>query len=309
MGSMNVTYIQEKAAMKKAKKGAAFLLFKVSLAIENIYLLNRLIKFVGIRSYLGHLRNTFLRKINQTYFEADVYGIRIKLVDGSTKLEYYDLCVKGQTYEPPVLRMLKRLLTELDSPTFVDIGAHIGYFTIYAGNLMGKRGQIISIEPNYQYYKQLIQNIEINKLEAITRTFNIALSNKIGKANMGGFEDRAFVESEIGDIRVVTFDQLCETEKIKPDIIKIDVHGGEFKVLTGMSDTLKNHVKHLFVETHPPHIMQGSNIYDILRVFKNKNLEIFELANHRKESGGELVPIGDDFFKCHNDRMLYARRM
>jgi FkbM family methyltransferase len=201
--------------------------------------------------------------------------------------------------------MLRELFLEADSPTFVDIGAHIGYFTVYAGSLLGRRGSVVSIEPNRDYYRQLLKNIEINCLRENTKTFQIALSNKTGKAEMGGWEDRDFIEFESGKIDVMTFDQLCEIEGIKPDIVKIDVHGAEYKVLSGMTRTLDNHVKHLFLETHSEDIMQGYNIPDVVNFFDGAKFELFKLSDFRLNMTVDIVPLDGQVLA---DTMLYIRR-
>lgn len=208
-------------------------------------------------------------------------------------------------HEPALVRMLNKLFTENNSATFVDIGAHIGYFTVYAGNMLGKRANIISIEPNQDYHRQLLKNIELNRLQENTKTFQIGLSNKVGKAYMGGWEERDIIESDMGSIDIMTFDQLCKSAGIKPDIIKIDVHGAEFKVLSGMIHTLDNQVKHLFLETHTEDLMQGFNIPAVINFFDSTKFELFKLNDFRNSMSDEIVPIGDDL---HADMMIYIRR-
>lgn len=288
------------------RKKAAFALFKLTLFAKRNYLLNEFLTITGLAPILVKFRDYSTRDIREKYFEADLYGTKIKIIDGTARHEYYEDAIKGGMYEPALVRMFKKLLGENGSATFVDIGAHIGYFTVYAGLLMGRRGNVISIEPNPDYYSQVLKNIEINGLQENTRTFKIGLSDRIGKAKTGGWEERDLIESETGDVEVTTFDQLCMTEGIEPDIVKIDVHGAEYKILSGMTRTLDNHVKHLFLETHSEDLMQGHNIPAVIDLFDRTKFDLFQLIDFRRSSSDEIVPLGGDL---RPDMMIYARRM
>lgn len=287
------------------RHNAAFVLLKLTLFAKRNYILNEFLTIAGLAPLIVRLRDYYTRNINEIYFEADLYGTKIKFIDGTVRHEYYDEALKGGMHEPALVRMLNKLLSGNEPVTFVDIGAHIGYFTVYAGNLLGKRGNVISIEPNPDYHRQLLKNIELNRLHENTRTFQIGFSNKIGKAKVGGWEDRDLFESEMGNVDLMTFDQLCKSTGIKPDIIKIDVHGAEYIVLSGMIDTLENHVKHLFVETHSEELMQGYDIPAVINLIDSVKFELFKLNDFRNSMSDEIVPIDDDL---HADMMIYVRR-
>ncbi len=123
---------------------------------------------------------------------------------------------------------------------------------------------------------------------------------------MEGFDERVFKEADNGNVQVLTFDQLCEKENIKPDIVKIDVHGAEGKVLSGMSKTLKNNVKHLFCELHDD--MFGYAGGDIIEILETAGLNVYEFTKHREKSGGKLDKIINGLNGNQGSRMLYARR-
>lgn len=294
------------------KRGAFYLLFVLDplVYIRKIPLLNKFKLGIGLgrlvrRVFFYPKKIVNLLLVGGIYFETNIYGTKISMIDDRT-FDYYTHISQGKIYEPALALRLKTLLKDYDSPTFVDIGAHYGYFTIYAGKLIGTRGQVISIEPHKRYYIRLLKNIQINGLKGNIRTFNLALSDKEGHANMEGWDERVLHEVRNGDIQVITFDQLCKRENIRPDIIKIDVHGAEGKVLAGMSNTLKNKVSHLFCELHDD--LLGYTIREIIQILEVAGLEVFEFTKHRDVSGGGLAPISSDFLSHYDDRMLYARR-
>ena len=51
--------------------------------------------------------------------------------------------------------------------TVVDIGAHIGYYTLIAANLAGKKGKVYAFEPEAENYSLLVKNIKVNGYQNI----------------------------------------------------------------------------------------------------------------------------------------------
>ncbi len=286
-------------------KKAAFALFKLTLFAKRNYLLNEFLTITGLAAILARIRDYTTRNVSEKYFEADLYGTKIRIIDKTARYEYYEEALRGRIYEPALARMLDKLLSVSGPATFVDIGAHIGYFTVFAGLLLGKRGNVISIEPNPDYYNQVLRNIEINGLSGNTRAFNIGMSDKTGKARTTGWEERDLAESESGDVSITTFDQFCMTEGIVPDIVKIDVHGAEYKILSGMTDMLNDKVEHLFLETHSEELMQGYDIPAVIDLLDKTKFDLFQLSDFRRSTSDELVPLDGDL---RPDMMIYARR-
>jgi hypothetical protein len=151
--------------------------------------LNRLLRpGSGLERVLSKVSFYFRKKIRLLLggisFETNIYETKLTMIDYEP-FDYYPLVLQGKIYEPSLALQLKTLFKAYDSPTFVDIGAYIGYFTIYAAKLIGSSGQVISIEPHMKFYSRLLNNININGIRGSVRTFNVALSDKDGKANMG----------------------------------------------------------------------------------------------------------------------------
>jgi hypothetical protein len=56
----------------------------------------------------------------------------------------------------------------------IDVGANIGYFTIYASRKVGKDGLVIALEPMDEAYDCLIKNLRLNRLNNVM-PFKLAL--------------------------------------------------------------------------------------------------------------------------------------
>src|SRR4030042_7144688 len=64
-------------------------------------------------------------------------------------------------HEKATTELFKTMVKEGD--VVLDMGANIGYFTILAARLVGKKGKVYSFEPEPRNYSYLKKNIELNK--------------------------------------------------------------------------------------------------------------------------------------------------
>jgi FkbM family methyltransferase len=130
--------------------------------------------------------------------------------------------------------------------TVIDVGAHIGTYTILAAEKVGKNGRVIAVEPESKNYRQLLENIKLNNFQNIVPV-NIALLDyegyeKLYISPLSGTHSLLFKEDAISSIEVQTkpLDRLLEELNLKKiDIIKIDAEGAEIPILRGAEKTLK----------------------------------------------------------------------
>ena len=128
----------------------------------------------------------------------------------------------------------------------IDIGAHIGTYTILVAEKIGKEGKVIAIEPEPKNYEQLLKNIQLNHFENVIPQ-NIALADydgfkKLYLSSWSGSHSLVIRGDEGASIEVPvkTLDKLVEELNLKRvDIIKIDAEGAEISILKGAEKTLK----------------------------------------------------------------------
>jgi FkbM family methyltransferase len=145
-------------------------------------------------------------------------------------------------------------IVELVQPgmTVLDIGAHIGYFTLLMAVRVGPLGKVYAFEPNPAVYRKLTANLALNARCSDGRVLvhNVALSAQNGEAEffcpidgyegVGGLKDtkRAPLGS-VTRVPIRTLDTVIEREGIrKLDFIKMDIEGGELDALRGAERTL-----------------------------------------------------------------------
>lgn len=137
----------------------------------------------------------------------------------------------------------------------VDIGAHIGTFTIPMAKKIGPSGKVLSIEGSAETASLLVKNIALNNLignvdyvhgiAADGRSRTLARQEWVG--NSGGGH---YLQSEKSDPHdtVDCAALLLEKGFEAPNLIKIDVEGMEAIVLRNLETIIKEALPVLYVE-------------------------------------------------------------
>ena len=163
-----------------------------------------------------------------------------------------------------------------DGDIVVDIGAHIGRYTIINSKRVGENGKVIAIEAHPDNFEILNRNIKLNKLTNVI-PLNYAVYSKQTKLKLylpveePGFTiyntimvNRTASEEKFTEVNANTLDNILLQQNgiSHADInwIKIDVEGAELEVLKGASSILsKSKDISLLIEIHNLH--GGTNLY------------------------------------------------
>jgi FkbM family methyltransferase len=196
-----------------------------------------------------------IRATGRRHRSVDVLGTRISL--DVTEREGHESYFLGVPYEPAVTALV---CSAPNDGTFIDIGAHTGYFTIlYA---LRTAGRIFAFEPNPRVRADLVANLRLNRVEDRVEVVGCAVSNheaaqtRLFLSSRGtGFSslvpDVAPAASDtFGDsveVATTTLDAWLGRTGVEPSLIKIDVEGAEHLVLAGM--------EHTFAVQPPPQIV------------------------------------------------------
>ena len=157
------------------------------------------------------------------------------------------------------LRM-QRMLDSLLHPgaIVIDVGANIGYNTLYAAHCVGPQGRVYALEPAQDNLTVLYSNIFANQLRNVL-VLPSAAGGTVGIREFYIRGDVSAVNSlfhdnfyaEITDKVEVLTAPLDDLLSITPDLVKIDVEGGELDVLRGMTRMLQSPALRLIIEWHP----------------------------------------------------------
>jgi FkbM family methyltransferase len=145
----------------------------------------------------------------------------------------------SRPYEHDLLRVLGPFARR--SCLVVDVGANIGNHTLYFAMVRG--ATVHAFEPNPVTLGYLRSNVEANGLATI-HVHEVGLSDQKGRGHITAAEDLGMATIEpnsTGDIELRPLDSYDFPPEPRIAVIKIDVEGGEVKVLEGALKTIRAH--------------------------------------------------------------------
>jgi FkbM family methyltransferase len=180
-------------------------------------------------------------------------------------LDPYDMVsgviLQTGTWEPESWRAIAEHLHPGD--TFVDIGAHIGYYSLKAAPVVGPGGHVIAVEPNPDTVHRLQANIRASRADGVVSVQPVACSDTEATLELFGAPAHNTGEtslsrrnaSQAGQV-VASYrvrarpldDILKESGVARVDAVKIDVEGAEYLVLKGAGETLDRYHPLVIVE-------------------------------------------------------------
>lgn len=156
------------------------------------------------------------------------------------------------TYEYQKQRLFARSI----QPGMVvfDLGANVGFYTLIAATRVGEKGKVFAFEPLPRNLGFLRGHLHYNRIQNV-EIVEAAVSNSTGEAM---FEEQ--VHASMGrlgpsgrlQVRTVTLDELVDHGLPPPDVMKIDIEGGEFPALEGSRRILTDRRPTIFLATHGP---------------------------------------------------------
>jgi len=135
----------------------------------------------------------------------------------------------------------------------IDVGAHMGFFTLKIAKNVKK---VVAVEPDPVNFKFLAFNVRLNKLEDRVVLHNLALGERDGQAFLDrsgyGF-GRSKITTEKTDYltKIKTVDNLISEDGLeRVDLIKIDTEGSELEILEGAKETLQEYKPDLLLAAY-----------------------------------------------------------
>lgn len=180
----------------------------------------------------------------------------VKLYVHDTEPSHRVICqsfANNQLYKPGVSNFFASVLCEADS--VIDIGAHIGYFSVLSATLVGEQGRVLAFEPEARHYRRLQDNIALNQCQNVT-SFAMALGaeNTTARLFINADDDAAHALWNVGrhaaylqsrmhcttqNVQVASLDSVLHGADLpKVKLITIDTCGAEFEIIQGAVSTI-----------------------------------------------------------------------
>jgi FkbM family methyltransferase len=194
-------------------------------------------------------------------------------------------------YEPDTTR----LFATLSEPawTVLDVGANVGYFSVVAAQCGGPGTTVVAFEPNPRVYEMLKQTSSLNGESIIAE--NLACGYEPGElplyltpqdrnSGLSTLVPEVCPVAGVVKVSVVTLDDYCSANKIRPTVAKIDVEGFELEVLRGAEDLItRGCMRAVIAEVCPDRVdpqpmlrWLGERGYKMNRITPNGTLEFVD---------------------------------
>ena len=202
-------------------------------------------------------------------------------------------------FEPNELTWISQTLTE--GMTVIDIGAHMGIYSMIASKLVGETGAVVAVEPSSREFQRLTFHVTLNDLKNVhclpeaasdapgEATLKVASEWNSGHNTFGGFSNSSVEKAKDEPVRMRTVDAIVAAQRLeRVDVIKIDVEGHELKVLAGASETLARFRPRVLIQVFEETLRaQGASVDDVLISLEQRGYVLHEFS----EASGYLVPL------------------
>jgi FkbM family methyltransferase len=206
-----------------------------------------------------------------------------------------------KNYEPKHLELMKKIVKEGD--VVIDIGAHIGYYTLLLAKLVGPKGKVFAFEPNPENFKVLKKNIELNGYKNVVLEQK-GISNKntktkfyFSKVNTG--DGRVYKitgeERESCEVELIRLDDYFRKKRLSPSFFKIDIQGFEPAAFEGMNLLLNNSNLKFTTEFQP-----GGQDYGI----KSAGYNPKEFLDKIQKKGFNIIDLDKNKVITDNDALI-----
>jgi FkbM family methyltransferase len=178
------------------------------------------------------------------------------------------------------------------SNNFSDIGANIGFYSLYATKV-AQTLSAIAFEPNSKARTLLERNISKNELKTRVKVSPVALGSANQKnqtmyipkftGSGGGSFQKLHPDEEnsiIDNIEVMKLDTFAELNRYEVDIMKIDVEGYEMSVIEGAMDVIGTLRPTIVIELLRKWMKPfGYSPQDVLQLLSDLGYVCFEIGN------------------------------
>lgn len=177
-------------------------------------------------------------------------GIRYKVRPKTTDRFIINEIWIHKIYNPPGFEINKNDLV-------VDIGGHIGIFTILAAK-KANRGKVYVFEPSPENFELLVENVKLNNASNVYAV-NKAVSNKSEKKKLfisqgSNKGSTSFYKNEDSgqetEVQALSFKKLIKKLNSKINFLKIDCEGTEYDILFNIGKPILNKIEKISMEYH-----------------------------------------------------------
>jgi len=203
-------------------------------------------------------------------------GVNLRL-DPNDFISRSILMSKHHIWEPVVWQSLAGGMPE--GGVFLDVGSHIGYFSLKGSRKVGAGGRVIAFEPNPTTVQALRDNLAASQAGNVTvvpvactdtpQTLTLFDGSDSGNSGASSLsEGNAHSHTKTYQVPGRSIDDVVrELGLQRVDVAKVDVEGAELFVLRGARETLRRFHPKLVVEVRPSNLANMNTTVEQLFAF------------------------------------------
>lgn len=200
-----------------------------------------------------------------------------------------DIFLLGAKTHDSEIRLTRFMLRHLKAgATFIDVGAHYGFYSLLAACLTGEKGRVLALEAGPRNFELLKANLEACPNAAALHT---AASDHNGSLTFYEFptlyseynsavpppSDQARLRPRTVEVPCRRLDDLLFEKGLQPDLIKIDVEGAENLVLRGLERWLQKNAHPCIALEYLPATEKNSPHRQAIEMLRGYGLQPFAI--------------------------------
>jgi len=178
-------------------------------------------------------------------------------------------------------------------PVIIDVGAHIGTFSLLAG-IKYPESRIIALEASRETFDVLKRNVETNQIPItvfhsalLDRSGTVKLYHNTISGNWGHSITRPF-DGSSEEVNAITLERLVAENNIDfIDLAKFNCEGSEFSILLNMPKAILAKLGLGIILYHEDLAENGYQLEDLLRLFDNRRFR--RLVVRKRHDRGWLI--------------------
>lgn len=237
-------------------------------------------------------------------------GLQRRISDTRIKLPARYIRYFPADYEADNFSLLRKQVRP--GMVVLDIGAHIGLFSVIAAKWSGSASRVYAFEPAPSTHRVLERTLRMNHLEGQIVPLNLAMGLAPGTIDFFVSDHEADNSNSLVPyksdrplraipVKLDSIDHFVSTQKLQQvDFIKIDVEGAEYDTLRGGLDVIKKFRPVMILAIHPEPIMNRNDsleaLYDVLEklpyqiLLDGKPLSKADFCSNRNLIDLHLIP-------------------
>jgi len=188
-----------------------------------------------------------------------------------------------------------------EKATVIDIGAHFGYFSLFAASNLAPESRIFAIEADKKNVAVLEANLRANFYQNLS-THHLAMAGQSGKRTLhqSRAENNSLIENyqllddahEQVQITAISLADFMEQHKLHHiDFLKMDCEGAEYEILLSATDDLLSTIDTISMEFHDLKTLQGTS-WRLVEKLQSAGFKVVKYAHEptrRNLNYGKLI--------------------